>query len=180
MRLFACRRVGADLAEEIVADTFLVVWRRIGDVPDAAVPWLYRVALYEIANLRRRQAKAMQLRLALQESNPGEAGEQSPDGVTDMVHAVARAFDTLKPSEQEILRLAAWEHLSSIEGAAVLGCSVPAYRMRLHRARASLADKARTRAVTPASRHEAPAAASVLMRAIALGHSPIEETELLL
>jgi RNA polymerase sigma-70 factor (ECF subfamily) len=180
VRLFASRRVGADLAEEIVADTFLVAWRRIGAIPDAAVPWLYRVALYEIANLRRRQTKAIQLHFALQAGNPGDAGEQSPDGVTDLVHAVARAFDKLKPREQEILRLAAWEQLSAAEGAAVLRCSVSAYRMRLHRARASLADKARSRAIGQASRHDAPASASVLMRAIALGHHPIEETELLL
>jgi len=180
VRDFAYRRVGADLAEDVVADTFLVAWRRINDVPEAAAPWLYRVALYEIANLRRRQAKAVRLRSALRECAPGTGVAQSSDDATDLVHAVARAFDTLTPREQEILRLAAWEHLSATEGAAVLGCSVSAYRMRLYRARSNLATKSGTLERTRQRRLDSPVAASVLARAIALGHSPLEETELLL
>ena len=58
VRDFAQRRVGTDLAQEVVAETFLVAWRRLDDIPGVAIPWLFRVALYEIANLRRRQAKA--------------------------------------------------------------------------------------------------------------------------
>jgi RNA polymerase sigma-70 factor (ECF subfamily) len=61
VRRFARRRVGADAADERVAETFLVAWRRIDDIPEAAVPWLFRVALYEIANFRRRQAKQVRL-----------------------------------------------------------------------------------------------------------------------
>src|ERR1017187_1822893 len=123
VRDFAYRRVGADLADDIVADTFLVTWRRINDVPDAAVPWLFRVALYEIANLRRCQAKALRLQSALLEGNSGAGVAPSSDDAMDLVRAVAHAFDSLSPREQEILRLAAWEHLSAAEGAAVLGCS---------------------------------------------------------
>jgi RNA polymerase sigma factor (sigma-70 family) len=180
VRDFAYRRVGADLADDIVADTFLVTWRRINDVPDAAVPWLYRVALYEIANLRRRQAKALRLRSALLEGNSGAGVAPSSDDATDLVRAVAHAFNSLTPREQEILRLAAWEQLSAAEGAAVLGCSVSAYRMRLHRARANLATRSGAQDRTRAPRPDAPVTASVLARAIALGHSPLEETELLL
>jgi RNA polymerase sigma-70 factor (ECF subfamily) len=180
VRDFAYRRVGADLADDIVADTFLVTWRRINDVPDAAVPWLFRVALYEIANLRRRQAKALRLQSALLEGNSGTGVAPSSDDAMDLVRTVAHAFDSLSPREQEILRLAAWELLSAAEGAAVLGCSVSAYRMRLHRARANLATRSGAQGRTRPPRHDAPVAASVLARAIALGHSPLEETELLL
>jgi len=129
LRDFARRRVGADLAQEVVAETFLVAWRRLDDIPAPAIPWLYRVALYEIANLRRRQAKAVRLHNALREGGIRAA----------LARAVALAFVNLKQRDQEILRLAAWEQLSSSEGAAVLRCSVPAYRMRLHRARIRLA-----------------------------------------
>jgi RNA polymerase sigma factor (sigma-70 family) len=180
VRHFAHRRVGADLAEEIVADTFLVAWRRIDVVPDTALPWLYQVALYEMANLRRRKAKTRRLDAALRESNPGAAFPPGHEGASDLVHAVARAFESLKPSEQEILRLSAWEHLSAVEGAAVLLCSVSAYRMRLHRARANLARTSGARHLLRGARHDAPAPASVLARAMALGHCPIEGTDLLL
>ena len=33
---FVRRRADADRAEDIVADTFLVVWRRVGEVPSSA------------------------------------------------------------------------------------------------------------------------------------------------
>ncbi len=40
------RRTAADKVEDAVAETFLVVWRKIGEVPpgDEALPWLYSVA----------------------------------------------------------------------------------------------------------------------------------------
>jgi RNA polymerase sigma-70 factor (ECF subfamily) len=139
VRDFARRRVGADLAQEVVAETFLVAWRRLDDIPEAAIPWLYRVALYEIANLRRRQATAVRLQDALCQGGVAAAGKDEADDVTELTRAVALAFTNLTPRDQEILRLAAWEQLSSSEGAAVLHCTVPAYRMRLHRARTRLA-----------------------------------------
>jgi RNA polymerase sigma-70 factor (ECF subfamily) len=139
VREFAQRRVGADLAQEVVAETFLVAWRRLDDIPGVALPWLYRVALYEMANLRRRQAKAVRLHEALREGGTGSAMSDEADDVAELAHAVALAFVNLNPRDQEILRLAAWEQLSSSEGAVVLQCSVPAYRMRLHRARIRLA-----------------------------------------
>ena len=147
VRDFARRRVGSDLAQEVVAETFLVAWRRLDDIPPVAMPWLYQVALYEIANLRRRQARVVRIHDALRHRRCGApgagAGEltepESADEVTELSRAVAAAFAHLKPADQEILRLAAWEQLSSSEGAAVLQCSVPAYRMRLHRARIRLA-----------------------------------------
>jgi RNA polymerase sigma-70 factor (ECF subfamily) len=139
VRDFAQRRVGTDLAQEVVAETFLVAWRRLDDIPGVAIPWLYRVALYEIANLRRRQAKAVRLHDALRQGGAGAAREDQVGEVTELAHAVAIAFGNLKERDQEILRLAAWDQLSSSQGAAVLRCSVSAYRMRLHRARLRLA-----------------------------------------
>jgi RNA polymerase sigma-70 factor (ECF subfamily) len=142
---FAQRRVGRDLAQEVVAETFLVAWRRIDDMPDAAIPWLFRIALYEIANLRRRHASAERLHDALRARRIGPAAGEDAGDVTDLARSVAAAFAALPERDQEILRLAAWEQLSALEGAAVLGCSVSAYRMRLHRARARLADSSGAR-----------------------------------
>jgi RNA polymerase sigma factor (sigma-70 family) len=179
VRGFAQRRVGSAWADEVVAETFLVAWRRVGDVPELAVPWLYRVALYEIANLRRRQPKSARVGDALRPNNPHGSSDDDTD-TTDLLHAVARAFDTLKPGDQEILALAAWEQLNMAEGAAVLGSSVSAYRMRLHRARARLAAKAGARGYLRALRHDGPEPAVTLARAIVLSPRPIEGTELAL
>jgi DNA-directed RNA polymerase specialized sigma24 family protein len=116
---------------------------------------------------------------ALRQGNPHRGSDDNSD-TTDLLHAVARAFDTLKPRDQEILRLAAWEQLTTTEGAAVLGCSVSAYRMRLHRARGRLAAKAGVRDHLGARPHDAPEPTVTLARAIALSPRPIEGTELAL
>jgi RNA polymerase sigma factor (sigma-70 family) len=180
---FAQRRVGPDLAQEVVAETFLVAWRRLDDIPGAAIPWLYRVALYEIANLRRRQAKAVRLHDALRQGGAGTAMEYEEKDVTELARAVATSFAHLKPRDQEILRLAAWEQLSSSEGAAVLQCSVPAYRMRLHRARIRLAVASGAREQLRARPHDPPtpvAAAAAPARSLGRENPKLPRAELVL
>jgi RNA polymerase sigma factor (sigma-70 family) len=136
---FARRRVGPDACQEIAAETFLVAWRRFGSVPESALPWLYQVAAFTIANYRRRESKTVPLR-----ANVNLDGLKSPatseDETVDAV-LIERAFTSLGPKDQEVLRLAAWDGLSSTDGAAVLGCSVTAYKVRLHRARGRLAKR---------------------------------------
>jgi RNA polymerase sigma-70 factor (ECF subfamily) len=53
---YARRRAPA-IAEDVVAETFLVCWRRLDDVPANALPWLYAVARNVLANERRKQAR---------------------------------------------------------------------------------------------------------------------------
>lgn len=133
---YALRRVAdpADAAD-VVAETFLVAWRRMDDVPDGdqARPWLFGVARRVLANLyrgeRRRHALADRLRENLTEVVP------PPDvGSTD----VERALRRLGEGDREILRLVAWEELAHDEIAVVLGVSRGAVRVRLHRARRRL------------------------------------------
>jgi len=160
VRDFARRRVGVDLSQEVVAETFLVAWRRLDDIPGTAIPWLYRVALYEIANLRRRQAKAARLHDALREDGIATAKGNEADDITELARAVGVAFANLHSRDQEVLRLAAWEQLSSSEGAAVLQCTVAAYRMRLHRARNRLAAASGARMHVRPQPDDPPAAAT--------------------
>jgi RNA polymerase sigma factor (sigma-70 family) len=130
---FARRRVGEDAAQEVVAATFLVAWRRLADVPDPPLPWLYQVARYEVAALTRTVTREGRLRLVLSHSLSAQQDDRGVD-LGYEVTRVGRAFSQLTASEQEVLRLAAWEELSSMDGAQVLGCTVAAYRVRLHRA----------------------------------------------
>ena len=139
---FARRRVGPDACQEIAAETFLVAWRRFESVPDAALPWLYQVATFTIANHRRREAKSVPFGASTNLDR--FVGMTQPDDVADTDHHISRAFTSLRPKDQEVLRLAAWESLTSAEGAAVMGCSVTAYKVRLHRARARLAKRLTT------------------------------------
>ncbi|GAB3435443.1 hypothetical protein GCM10027517_04600 [Phycicoccus ginsengisoli] len=74
---YAVRRVAdpADAAD-VVAETYLVAWRRLDDVPggDEARPWLFGVARRVLANHyrgeRRRHALADRLRDSLHEVVP--------------------------------------------------------------------------------------------------------------
>ena len=49
------------------------------------------------------------------------------------------ALASLRPNDQEALRLIAWEQLDAAAAAQAMGCSTAAFRVRLHRARHRLA-----------------------------------------
>ena len=52
VRAYAWRR-RPDAADDVVAETFTVAWRRLDDVPPEALPWLIGVARKVLHNLRR-------------------------------------------------------------------------------------------------------------------------------
>ncbi len=129
---YARRRVGPELAGDVVADVFVVAWRRVGDLTSAdnQLAWLYGVARLTVANTMRseRRRSALQRRAA-EETRPDEARE--PSGTTETLAALSR----LAPKDQEVLRLVAWEGLKGGALAVALGTSEVAARSRLQRAR---------------------------------------------
>jgi RNA polymerase sigma-70 factor (ECF subfamily) len=129
-------------AEEVVATAFATAWRRIRDMPEepGTVIWLYRVTWRTLANHRRGNARRGRLFDRVASLRPDEhAAEAELDSVVEEIDArVLLAFRHLKSNEQEVLRLAVWEDLSYAQAAEVLGCSLNAFAIRLHRARASL------------------------------------------
>jgi RNA polymerase sigma-70 factor (ECF subfamily) len=145
---YAVRRVAdpADAAD-VVAETFLVAWRRLDEVPPGpqARPWLFGVARRVLGNVRRgerrRLALAERLRTAVVDAVPPPDG-----GVSD----VERAVTALGETDQEILRMHAWDELAHDEIALVLGLSRGAVRVRLHRARRRLAEQMAALAADPA------------------------------
>lgn len=126
-----------DDAADVLAETFLVAWRRLDDAPagDLSRPWLYGVARRVLANHRRGERRRGQLAERLRQELASRivlgqaAGEGSP---------VAAAFRSLSDDDRELLALEGWEGLDAGEIAIVLGCSRNAARIRLHRARRRL------------------------------------------
>src|SRR5258708_2580021 len=51
------RRVDADVAQDVVAETFLAAWRNLDDLPARPLPWLYQTANFAVANQRRTMAR---------------------------------------------------------------------------------------------------------------------------
>jgi RNA polymerase sigma factor (sigma-70 family) len=132
---YAVRRASdAQDAADVVADTFLVGWRRLDDVPagDEARLWLYGVARRVLANQQRSERRRERLAERLRRELPVALEGIGPAPETADVRA---ALSELGPEDQEILRLYGWEELTPGEIATVLGISGVAARSRLHRAR---------------------------------------------
>ncbi len=134
---YVLRRIpDAEDAAEVVADTFLTLWRRWDDAPagDSLRPWLFGVARHAIANHhrgeRRRTALAQRV---IAEFAVIDAQVDPPHAEADS--RVSKAFAQLAETDREVLALVAWEGMTREEIATVLEIGRPAVRLRLHRAR---------------------------------------------
>jgi RNA polymerase sigma factor (sigma-70 family) len=123
-------------AEDAAAETFTIAWRKFDAIPEAEpLPWLYAVARRVLANHRRGLGRRERLTALLRVEDvatPMHVGEDR-DG------PAFAALSSLAPTDQEILRLVAWEGLGNQGIAAVLGISPNAVAIRLHRARGRFA-----------------------------------------
>ena len=137
---YALRRVARpEDAADIVAETFLVAWRRLDDVPagDGARLWLYGVARRQLANQRRGDLRRSQLGDRLREVL-ATAATAVPDTDGERVAAVRGALGRLSERDRELLTLSNWEGLDPAEIAVVLAAPAVTVRSRLHRARRRL------------------------------------------
>lgn len=138
---FVERRVHPITAEDVVADVFLVAWRRLEEVPaplDEARAWLFGVAQRTLANQRRGDARRLSLvvRVGQVDLTPAYSEDHGPEVAarTDL----ARAWSRLGPTDQEVLTMTALDGLTGTQAASVLGVSPTAFRVRLVRARRRL------------------------------------------
>jgi RNA polymerase sigma factor (sigma-70 family) len=124
-------------AEDLVAQTLEIAWRRLGEVPqDEPLPWLYAVAHNLWRNQTRRDRRRRELLSRFRVARPGTTGGD-PAALDPGV--LRDALASLSESDQEVLRLVAWDGLTPAELAVALGCTPVAARTRLHRARGRLA-----------------------------------------
>jgi RNA polymerase sigma-70 factor, ECF subfamily len=135
---YALARVDPETAKDAVADTFLVAWRRLGEVPDPARSWLLGVTRRTLANQRRglRRQRLVVERMTRTWVGPESSGE-SVEGFTERSTVIA-ALNGLRANDRELLFLVAWDGLDHKEAAEVLNCSPRAFAVRLHRARRRL------------------------------------------
>jgi RNA polymerase sigma-70 factor (ECF subfamily) len=134
---YGLRRVDADTARDVAAETFLVAWRRLDAAPEQPHAWLLAVARRVLANELRRQGRANGLREKLRHEVV-RAEQARDDHDSDTIDVVHEAMSTLSMRDRELLVLIGWEQLDQRAAAEVLGCSVAAVKVRLHRARRRL------------------------------------------
>lgn len=143
---FVQRRVHPSHAEDVVADTFMVAWRRLDDIPTdpgTARAWLFGVTRRTLLNNQRgnKRHRALAVRIAetVTVNSAGPVGSVSDE--SDLISRrvqLAAVWPRLSLTEQETLALVAWDGLSALEAADVLAISAVAFRLRLSRARRSL------------------------------------------
>lgn len=136
---YAARRSDLDTAQEVVAETFAVAWRRLDVVPDPALPWLLGVARKVLANERRSRSRAEALTLRL--GRESVASSDDPADVVDARLSAQAALDRLLPAEREVLELLG----GTFSGP---GCR----RAEVLPSRDRSEDASRTSAIPPASR----------------------------
>lgn len=138
-------------AEDVASETFLIAWRRRAEVTDPTLPWLLGVA----RNLLHKQRDSGNRRHALAERIGAmtSAGDLTTwdvaEHVVDRDSALA-ALTRLAEGDLEVLALVMWHGLTPRAAAEVVGCSVPAFSVRLHRARRRLAKCLDRASVSPA------------------------------
>jgi RNA polymerase sigma-70 factor (ECF subfamily) len=138
---YLARRAGRQAADDLLGE----VWTRAfagrggfdpGQHHDAR-PWLYGIARNVLrAHWRARQDTG-------QRPAPEEAADPWDDVIARLdaaaqVRTLLTALRGLPPEEREVLLLLAWEQLTPVQAAAVLGIPPGTARSRLHRARAAL------------------------------------------
>jgi RNA polymerase sigma-70 factor (ECF subfamily) len=132
---YARRRSDAATAEDVLAEVFVVAWRRLDRMPDDALPWLLSCARRVLANQRRGERRQLALVKRLAAVSPRPAIEFAFSSGTGRL---ADALASLSDLDREVLLLVAWEDLSVDRAAAVFGCSPNAFSTRLRRARKRL------------------------------------------
>jgi RNA polymerase sigma factor (sigma-70 family) len=126
---YALRRLDdGSAAEDLVAETFVVAWRRFDEIPtrEQELFWLYGIAARVLSNTLRghRRSLRLEMRLAFEREHTQDVPRYSEEDIKQLMEALAE----IRPEERELYR----------EIGLVLGCSEKAAGIRISRARQHL------------------------------------------
>ena len=134
---YCLRQVGQNDAEDVVSEAFLIAWRRRHVLPEPPLPWLLVTARNLIADSRRRYVRTVSGDAQLARLLSLAAHDAVGEAVTRR-HTLIRALGTLSQDDREALLMTAWDGLTAVQAAPVMGCSTATFNVRLHRARKRL------------------------------------------
>jgi RNA polymerase sigma-70 factor (ECF subfamily) len=142
VRAYCIRRVPSHEADDVCAEIFLVIWRRIDRIPPPpdTLRYIYGVAGKVVSNhtrsFRRRSRLDERLR-NLGVAPPADPAFLVVQGSDDA--QVATAVRKLSHRDREIVMLYAWEDLPREDIAEIMGMTKAAVDQRIHRAYKKLA-----------------------------------------
>lgn len=144
VRRYLVRRLSPDEVEDTLAEVFVVLWRRLDDVPpERPLPWAYGVARRCAANARRTRRRHLELIEKVTRLDPPREytdPDLAPGAAGEEVRA---ALSRLSDLDRELVTLWAWEQLPPREIAAVLDLTPNAVSIRLTRAKQRLREALR-------------------------------------
>ncbi|WP_153036132.1 RNA polymerase sigma factor [Amycolatopsis sp. YIM 10] len=147
LRGYLAGRVGEHVADDLVAETFLIAWRKRAVYDPALAPirgWLYGIATNLVRTHVRQEIRGLRAtaRAHGRREHIGDLGHDAL--VADRVDAqrrmrqLAGALTELTEQERDVLLLTSWAGLEPVEVAAALGLPASTVRSRLHRLRQRL------------------------------------------
>ncbi len=137
---YALARLEPERAKDAAAETFLVAWRRIGEIPAEPAGWLFGVARKVVAQQIRAASRRDALATRLAAFGYRERGHPAdPADEVAQRESALPALVRLGERDREILTLLAWHGLTGDQAADALGLTRLNFAVRLHRARRRLA-----------------------------------------
>ena len=146
---YCARRVGPDLAEDVVADVFLVVARHPDRIAAGESPraWLYGIATNLLRAHRRSELRALKAleragidpfggATGVAEGHEGRSAERAD--AARLARRIAGALAALPARQRDVLLLFAVAELSYAEIAEATGMPLGSVQSTLHRARARM------------------------------------------
>ena len=138
---YLARRVGRQVADDLVAETFLAAFAK-RDRYDLghhdARPWLYGIATNLVNQQRRDEVRQYRIKQAstAEPEVPGPAERVAADVTAQAMRPLlTAALAALAAGDRDVLLLIAWEQLTYREVSRALGIPVGTVRSRLNRAR---------------------------------------------
>lgn len=106
---FALARADPDAAKDVAAETFMVAWQALDRLPPEPRGWLIAVARNKVADHYRAGERREALISRIAQIFPESSAD--PSGTALGMDSVSVAFHTLRRSDQEVLRLLAWDRV---------------------------------------------------------------------
>jgi RNA polymerase sigma-70 factor (ECF subfamily) len=131
---YLTRRTQSEDAADLLAEVYLVAWRRRADLPpgDERRLWLYGVARRLLAEHHRVAWQRVDTEGVADGAHTAEGPGEDDRRSHGRGDALRRALESLSDLDRDLVTLTAWERLSPAEAARVVGITAGTARVRLH------------------------------------------------